>query len=86
MVYLGGVTSISTLLRDPKDGPVVIAAENQGLLLNCLYGSCSTATEACLGRAPSSLKSDDFVDLNKKSGFWERKKADFHLKVMNAIS
>ena len=44
-----GVTSISTVLRDPKDGPVVIAAENQGLLLNCLYGACSSSTEASLG-------------------------------------
>ena len=50
-----GVTSISTVLRDPKDGAVVIAAENQGLLLNCLYGACSSSTEAPLGGSPGPI-------------------------------
>ncbi|CAJ1368405.1 unnamed protein product [Effrenium voratum] len=49
VVYVGGVTSIATVLRDPKDGPVVTAASGQRLLLNCLYGACSAAAEAQLG-------------------------------------
>ena len=44
-----GVTSIATVLRDPKDGPVVTAASGQRLLLNCLYGACSASAEAQLG-------------------------------------
>lgn len=67
VVYLGGVTSISTVLRDPKDGPVVIAAENQGLLLNCLYGACSSSTEAYLGASCDS--SDNSTDRSEWATF-----------------
>ena len=70
-----GVTSISTVLRDPKDGPVVIAAENQGLLLNCLYGACSSSTEASLGSrdlwicwSVDAIDAIDAIDRDHSSG------------------
>ena len=48
VVYLGAVTELRTLIRDPKDGPVVLASEGQGLWLKCAYGSCSSTSEAWL--------------------------------------
>eukprot|EP00434_Breviolum_minutum_P004777 symbB.v1.2.004209.t1/scaffold215.1/size331178/2 len=74
VVYLGGVTSMATVLRDPKDGPVVIAALGQGLLLNCLYGSCSTSTEAYL--ALNCDSSDNSTDRSEWASFTFRGSTD----------
>lgn len=48
VVYVGAVTAVATRIRLPPDGPVVLAATGQALLLQCLYGACGASSEAFL--------------------------------------